>query len=101
MVRSSNPKGGFAKNIKTKPLRKKLFASHTFWSSLLSMRLHCNVRIEMVQCPIRLLAAIPSTLVHSLNFFIPTSWAFVLLSTWDRHKGIHLIIRVSLAHPSE
>lgn len=89
---SSNPKSDFAK-IKT---NREGILLHTFWSALLSMRLHSDVRIKMIQCTIRLLTAIPSAFIHSLDLLIPPTWSFVLLCTRNRYKGIHLIIRVSL-----
>ena len=62
----------------------------TFRSALLSMRLHCYMCIEMVQCAIGLLTSLPSTLVHALNLLISATWTLVLLSTRDGDEGIHL-----------
>jgi hypothetical protein len=52
------------------------------------MRLHRNVRIQMVKSPIRLLAAVPPALVHSLDFFIAPPWALVLLRAWNWDKRV-------------
>jgi hypothetical protein len=50
------------------------------------VRLHCNVRIQMVQCAVGLLAAVPSALVHALDFFISPTWSLMLLCTRNGHK---------------
>lgn len=62
----------------------------TLWSAFLPMRLHGNMRIQMVQSAICLFAPIPTTFVHSLNFFISSTRALVLLRTWDWDKGVDL-----------
>ena len=54
------------------------------------MRLHRYVRIEMIQCPIRLFTSIPSALIHPLDFFISSSWSLMLLSTGDGNEAVHL-----------
>lgn len=51
----------------------------TFWSSFRPVRLHGNVRIQMVERAVRLLATVPSTLVHPLDLFVSPSWPLVLL----------------------
>lgn len=61
----------------------------TFWSSLISMRLHRHVCIQVVQRAIGLFASLPATLVHALDLFISTSWSLVLLCAGDGYKGIH------------
>lgn len=53
--------------------------SHTFWSALDAVRLHRNVRVQVVKSAVRLFASIPAAFVHSLNFFISSSRALVLL----------------------
>ena len=63
---------------------------HTFRGSLLTMRLHGDMGIEMVQRAISLLATIPATFVHALNFFIPSSGALMLLGAGNRDKGVDL-----------
>jgi hypothetical protein len=50
------------------------------------MALHGNVGVEVIQCTIRLLTSIPTTLVHTLDFFISATGALVLLSAWDGDK---------------
>ena len=55
------------------------------------MALHGNVGIEMVQGTVRLLAAIPAALVHSLNLLITPARPLVLLRTWDGHERVHLL----------
>ena len=69
------------------------------------MRLHRDMSIQMVQSAIRLLAAIPSALVHALNFFIPPAWSLVLLRAWDwdervdsrqRMTTLVALVRISL-----
>lgn len=63
---------------------------HTFWSALRAVRLHGDMRIEMVQRAICLLTPLPSTLVHALNLFIATARPLVLLRTGDRDEGVDL-----------
>ena len=58
----------------------------TFGSALLTVRLHCNVRIQMIQCAIGLFTSLPTAFVHAFYFLIPTPGALVLLSTGNRHK---------------
>lgn len=55
------------------------------------MRLHCDMCIQVVQCAIGLFAAIPTALVHPLNFFITATWALMLLRTGNRDKRVYLI----------
>lgn len=62
----------------------------TFGSSLLAVRLHGDVRVEMVQSAIGLLASIPAALVHALDFLITSTGAFVLLSAGDGNKRVNL-----------
>lgn len=54
------------------------------------MRLHGHVRIQMIQGTISLFASIPTTFVHSFNFFIATTRPLVLLGTRDRDEGVDL-----------
>lgn len=65
-----------------------LFANflELFGSSLLTMGLHSDVRIQMVQCSVSFLAAVPATLVHALDFFIPATRSLVLLRTRNGYK---------------
>ena len=55
------------------------------------MALHGDVGIEMVQSSVGLLAAVPATLVHALDFFIPPARPLVLLRTRDGHERVHLL----------
>lgn len=63
---------------------------HTFGSSLLSVRLHCDVGIQVVESTVGLFTAIPAALVHALNFLIASSGPFVLLRTRNRDERIDL-----------
>ena len=65
---------------------KLISALRTFWCSLLAVRLHCDVRVEMVQGAIGFFAAVPSTLIHTLNFFVTPARSLVLLRAWDGYK---------------
>jgi len=57
-----------------------------FWCSLLAVRLHCDVRVEMVQGTIGFFAAVPATLIHTLNFFVTPARSLVLLRARDGYK---------------
>lgn len=71
---------------------------HTFWSSLGSMGLHRDVCIQVIKCAVSLLTTIPAAFVHSFNFFIATTRALMLLSTWDGNKRINLTTRSDKIH---
>jgi hypothetical protein len=45
---------------------------HIFRNTLFSMRVRCNIFIEIIQFVIRLLAIISIIFVYSLNFFVAT-----------------------------
>lgn len=60
------------------------------------MRLHRDMRIQMIQGSVRLLTSLPPAFVHSLDFFITATWALVLLGTRDRDEGIDLGQRVRI-----
>ena len=62
----------------------------TLRCSLLAMRLHGDVSIQMVQCTVGLFTAVPSTLVHALDLFISTSRSLVLLRAWNRYERVDL-----------
>ena len=68
----------------------------TFRSTLLPVRLHCYVRVQVIQCAIRLFTSLPSTFVHSLNFFVAAARALVLLSAWNGNEGVDLRERVRI-----
>jgi hypothetical protein len=61
-----------------------------FRSSLGAVRLHSNVGIKVVQGAVCLLATVPTTLIHTLDFFITTSRTLVLLRARDGDKGVDL-----------
>lgn len=63
---------------------------HTFWSSFLPVGLHGDVSIQVIQRAVSLFASIPSTFVHSLDLFVPSARAFVLLSAGDWHERVNL-----------
>lgn len=71
------------------PLLANLF--EFFGCSLLSVRLHRNVSVQVVQCTIGFFTAIPSTLVHALNLLVSSSRSFVLLRTWNGNEGVNLV----------
>lgn len=67
---------------------------HTFRSPLCSMRLHRDVRIQVVECTVSLLAAIPSALVHALDFLEAPAWSLMLGGAGDRDERINLLQHV-------
>lgn len=78
-------------------LRLPLFADllELFGCSLLTMRLHCDVRVQVVESTVGLLAPIPATLVHALDLLVASAWSLVLLRTWNRYEGVDCRERVS------
>ena len=70
---------------------------HTFWSSLGTMRLHRHVCVQMVQCTISLFTPIPSTFVHTLNFFVTATWTLMLLGTGNRDERVYLFRKKSIS----
>ena len=54
------------------------------------MRLHGHMRIQMVECTVSLLATVPSTLVHSLNFLKAPARPLMLSGAGDRDERINL-----------
>ena len=63
----------------------------TFRSALRTVRLHRDMRIEMVERAVGFLATVVSALVHALDLFVPPARSLVLLSTRDRNERIHLL----------
>lgn len=63
------------------------------------MRLHRHVCVQMVQCTISLFTPIPSTFVHTLNFFVTATWALMLLGTgnWDERVYLFKINQLHLS----
>lgn len=68
----------------------------TFRSPFLTVRLHSDVRIKMIQRSICFLASLPPTFVHALNLFIATTWTLVLLRAWNRDERVYLGQRVRI-----
>jgi hypothetical protein len=74
----------------------------TVGSSLLSMRLHRDMRVEMVQGTVSLFTAIPPAFVHALDFFIPPAGSLMLLGprNWDKRIDLqaenHVLIEKGL-----
>lgn len=60
-----------------------------FWGSLRTVRLHRDVRIQVIEGAIRLFTTLPATLVHALNLFIAPTRSLVLLRTWNWNEGVH------------
>lgn len=56
------------------------------------MRLHRNVRVQVVECAVCLLAAIPAALIHTLDFFISTTRTLMLLGARNWNKAVNLIV---------
>lgn len=69
----------------------------------MTVRLHSYVRIEMVQGTISLLTAIPTALVHTLDFFVASTRTFVLLGTRNRNEGVDLrqLMLLTISSPQE
>ena len=55
------------------------------------MRLHSDMRVQVIERAICLLTTLPTTLVHSFDFFISTAGALVLLGTGNGNEGIDLV----------
>lgn len=55
------------------------------------MGLHGDMRVQVVERAVRLLTALPATLVHSLDFFVSTTGPLVLLGTGNRNEGVDLL----------
>lgn len=68
------------------PKYRMVLVKHTFRRSLGAVRLHRDVRIQVIQRAISLLAPLEAALVHSFDLFISSTWALVLLSAWNRNK---------------
>lgn len=49
------------------------------------------MRVQVIERAICLLTTLPTTLVHSFNFFISTAGALVLLGTGNGNEGIDLL----------
>jgi hypothetical protein len=55
------------------------------------MRLHGDMRVQMIERAVRLFTTLPATLVHSLDFFVSASGPLVLLGTGNGNEGIDLL----------
>jgi hypothetical protein len=62
----------------------------TFRCSFLSVRLHGDMRIQVVECAICFLAAVPPALVHAFYFLVSPPGPFVLLRTWNWDERVNL-----------
>ena len=58
------------------------------------MRLHGDMRVQVIERAICLLTTLPTTLVHSFDFFISAAGTLVLLGTGNGNEGIDLVERV-------
>lgn len=75
------------------------YSQHTFGSSLLSVGLHGDVGVEMVQSAVGLFTTVPATLVHALDLLISSSRTLVLLRAGDGHERVNLVnIELALAN---
>lgn len=81
-------KNAISRQPKPKPKKKKV--ELTFWCTFLAMRLHRNMRVQMIQCTICLLASLPPAFVHAFDLFVAATRALVLLSTRNRNKRVDL-----------
>jgi hypothetical protein len=52
--------------------------AHTVWSSLLTVRLHSNMSVQVVQSTVSFLATVPAALVHALNIYVSPPRSLVL-----------------------
>ena len=59
------------------------------------MRLHGDVGVQVVQCPVGLFATVPAALVHALNFFVSPARSLMLLRTGNWNKRIDSRQRMS------
>ena len=60
------------------------------------MRLHSDMRIQVIESPISFLATVPATLVHALDFFIAATRTLVLLGTGNWNERVYLRQRVRI-----
>jgi len=58
------------------------------------MLLHCDMRVEVVQGPVRLSAVGPGALVQALNLVVPTTWTLLDSVTGERNEGVILAVQV-------
>lgn len=60
------------------------------------MRLHRDMRIQVIKSTIRFLTTLVPAFVHALDFFISTTRSFMLLRSWNRNERVHLRERVGI-----
>lgn len=58
----------------------------TFRYALLTMRLHGNMRVQMVQSAVSFLAPVPAAFVHALDLLVASARSLVLLGPGNRHE---------------
>ena len=61
------------------------------------MSLHCHMSVEMVQSAVGLLASVPATLVHALDFLVSSPRPLMLLSARNRNKRVDLESRILIS----
>jgi hypothetical protein len=59
------------------------------------MRLHRNVRVQVVKGAIGLLTSVPAAFVHALDFLVSSARSLVLLCAWNWDKRVDGGKRVS------
>lgn len=60
----------------------------TLWSSLLTVRLHRDMRVQVVQGAVGLFASVPAAFVHALDFLVSPARTLVLLRAWNWDKRV-------------
>lgn len=66
----------------------------TLRNTLLAVRLHGDMRIEVIESTIGLLATVPAALVHSLNFLVAPTGALVLLRARNGNEAEDLVEQI-------
>jgi hypothetical protein len=59
------------------------------------MSLHRDMGIQVIKSSVGLLAPVPATLVHALDFFITTTRSLVLLRARDWNERVDLLGKVA------
>jgi hypothetical protein len=65
--------------------------SQTFGRSLQTMRLHCDMGVQVIERAVRLLTTLVAALVHALYLLIPSARPFMLLCAWNGNKRVDLV----------
>ena len=68
----------------------------TFWSAFLPVRLHSDMRIQVIECTISFLTTLVPTFIHAFDFFIAPAGTLVLLCTRNRNERVDLRKRVRI-----